>query len=283
MSRPAAFDVVIVGKPYGNWESTLRAGGAAWRGVRGVRSVALTRDGAARPGWPWWRGTQQFAIVFQIGNILAAPRCCWSLLPSRRAVHVLNDKRRFAAFTAAEGLAALAPANFASVAEARFPCVLKRTDLWGGQGVVVAHSAAELEHHLLSRPWSGRPFVLQAYVEGPEYAAHAIAVGGRLVWVTAYRHEALPPFAIRAPLPQQPTAAAALSDSDRADLERFLLPLGYDGPVCFDFKRGSDGRIRMLEINPRFGGSLFWDHNVGDLAAALDALLAHAKWMPLFR
>lgn len=281
--RPSAFDVVIVGRPYGSWQSSLRAGGAAWRGVRGVRSVALVQDGAVRPGRHWWRGANQFVIVFQIGNILAPPLWCWSLLPSRRAVKLLNDKRRFAAFVAAEGLGALAPKGFAGVADAAFPCVLKRTDLWGGQGVRVVHGAAELERCLAGAPWSGHPFTLQAFEPGPEYVVHAIAVEGRLVWAVSYAHAALPPFEIRAPLPERPTTPAPISELDRADLERFLRPLRYDGPVCFDLKRSLDGRIRVLEINPRFGGSLFWAQNVGDLAAALDALIAHAKWLPAQR
>lgn len=38
-------------------------------------------------------------------------------------------------------------------------------------------------------------------------------------------------------------------------LERMLAAIGYEGLCCVDFKV-RDGRLQLLEINPRLGGSL---------------------------
>ena len=62
-------------------------------------------------------------------------------------------------------------------------------------------------------------------------------------------------------------------------LERFLRPLRYSGPVNFDYKRGPKGVV-VFEINPRFGGSLFRERNVAELRACVAAIAAHARWRP---
>lgn len=62
--------------------------------------------------------------------------------------------------------------------------------------------------------------------------------------------------------------------------ERFLRPIRYDGPANIDTRRGADGTVWVLEINPRLGGSLMRPEKVEDLAA-LAALVANAA--PMWR
>lgn len=59
--------------------------------------------------------------------------------------------------------------------------------------------------------------------------------------------------------------------------ERFLAPLDYQGPANIDFRRRADGRLALLEINPRLGGSLMRPEFAADLDAALGIIVREAQ------
>ena len=67
---------------------------------------------------------------------------------------------------------------------------------------------------------------------------------------------------------------------DVSAVEALLRPLDYDGPVNVDFKRRADGRICILEVNPRLGGSLMRPENARDLRAALREIVSHGVLHP---
>ncbi len=69
---------------------------------------------------------------------------------------------------------------------------------------------------------------------------------------------------------------SSVSPEDIDLFEHFLRPLRFNGPANIDFRRRADGSIVILEINPRFGGSLMRPEYVADLRAAVGAILAHA-------
>ena len=68
----------------------------------------------------------------------------------------------------------------------------------------------------------------------------------------------------------------ALSDENVGVLTRFLEPLAYDGPVTFDYRFSRDGVLKVIEINPRLGGSLMWVSNREDLFGALSTIIKFA-------
>lgn len=278
MLRPRAFDIVVFGDEFSDWVEALAPDAPVWQGVVGVRSVSHAGDDWRPPRLSWPASRRRFVLPLREINISATPTGCWGLAADEEAVKTFADKLRFAAYARQQSLAHLVPEDYGSVDEANFPCVLKLTDRFGGSGVAVAATREDLETKRSSPPWAGRPVVIQGFVDGPEYAAHGICVRGRIVWHRAYAHEMRADRPIRVPSQDETTRPVALSAADLADMERFLLPLSYDGPVNFDFKRGPSGAISVMEINPRFGGSLFRQPNRADLRAALGVIIAHARW-----
>ncbi len=277
--RPSRLDVVVFGESFWDWTLNLGPQAPVWRRLGAVGSVVLAADDWRAPSLPWLAARGRLVIPLLECNIEAmAPVDCWGLFPSRRAVEILADKAKFERYAVRRGLAHLVPPSFGSPAEVTYPCVVKRTNLQGGHGVAVAETPQELATHLAAEGIAGHPVVLQRLLEGPDITVHAVVVAGRLRWHRAYEHVYDRAKPIHRPGPDEPTRTVRLSQRDIEDLESFLVPLSYEGPVNFDMKRGGDGRVRVLEINPRIGGSLFRAHNLDDLTAALMTLIRYARW-----
>jgi hypothetical protein len=96
----------------------------------------------------------------------------------------------------------------------------------------------------------------QAAVRGEvEYATHFVLRDGRLEreLTVAYHHEA--PLFVKG-VAAQPVVARVLGPCpDAQTLAAMLRAIGYNGIGCANFKM-ADGRLQLLEINPRIGGSL---------------------------
>jgi len=66
---------------------------------------------------------------------------------------------------------------------------------------------------------------------------------------------------------------------DQNHLRQFvhcLKPLKYSGPCNIDFKINPEGSLKILEINPRLGGSLMQKENRDLLKEAIDQILMAA-------
>ena len=61
-----------------------------------------------------------------------------------------------------------------------------------------------------------------------------------------------------------------------SDFQRILAPLKFSGPCNIDYKLSAAGDVRILEINPRFGGSLFLPDVVARLKGSLSCIVDNA-------
>jgi glutathione synthase/RimK-type ligase-like ATP-grasp enzyme len=189
---------------------------------------------------------------------------------------MLADKAAFAAYVVEQGLGALCPLHYAN-ADATFPCVLKRLDLNAGRGIVRVQSEQEL-HDLLGRePWLGKPYLLQQYIpSGDDYVTHAVLRNGQIIWHRSYRYAINPDDPIRGPANTGDIEKADPPAAAIAQLNRFLAPLGYNGPVNVDYRFADNGALKVIEINPRLGGSLMRPDNLDDLAEMLSTIIENA-------
>jgi hypothetical protein len=96
----------------------------------------------------------------------------------------------------------------------------------------------------------------QVYIPGAdEYVLHAIRHGGRIRFAWALVHRMAGPNLIRGAI-NPPIASREIDPRPAlAVFEPMLAALHYAGTCCIDFKMLGD-TPRLLEINPRFGGSL---------------------------
>lgn len=154
---------------------------------------------------------------------------------------------------ASEGLRALSSID-------AFPVVLKpaRSKILLGQGiittqVVVANSREEAEAALRSRPYFDHPFTIQSFVRGH----------GQGVFVLFERGDAVRFFAHRRLREKPPgggvsvlSESASVPDLLREHAENLLAPLKWHGVAMVEFRVAEDGTGYLMEINPRFWGSL---------------------------
>lgn len=216
-------------------------------------------------------------IPLMESHIAGCPREYAAMIPSLEALEVLGDKGRFADYVEKQSLGHLCPATFGSIERASFPCVIKRTNLNGGLGVEPAASPAEARRIVEGELFAGQPWIVQAVVPfDVEYVVHCVCVRGKIIWHVVYAYEFEKQHIRTAGSPCCTMRRATLPAAVLADLEKFLMPLAYSGPCNVDCTWDAAGRLVVLEINPRMGGSLMSPANRTDLADCLSMIIAQA-------
>ncbi len=187
-----------------------------------------------------------------------------AVLPASDLVTLADDKLAFNRWLIAEGFGAHVPELLEG--PGTYPCVLKLPHGDWGMGVRMLHGPEDET----GEPDPPGSFRQRAVTGADEYVLHLLRVDGQIRYSLCYRYDMAKPLAVRG----QQDAARAMEPADPApgwDLCTAILErMGYEGTGCFNYKI-EDGRVMLLELNPRFGGSL-----VGDVtnyvAAHLEAL-----------
>ncbi len=171
-------------------------------------------------------------------------------LPDPGCVELCNDKLGFNRALVAAGFGECVP----EIADALpFPYVLKkRIDAWGDNTHVVAGIEDE---HRLGALLRDPNYFRQAFVPGKrEYAAHLLVLDGRIAASLTVEYGFEQP--LHKKCREQPPHYRRLRRSTHLPLFRDMLrTIGYQGLCCVNYKL-QDGRVRILEVNPRFGASL---------------------------
>ncbi|MDR3471916.1 MAG: hypothetical protein P4M09_09540 [Devosia sp.] len=270
--------VVVYGVHAVEWYMALGPTGPVWATIPEVICPVYAAD-AAELAEIMNDGEGEDSIVLPMleDHIRACSGQYRGLLPEVASVNVLADKAQFARYVARQGLERLVPASY-GVDNVVFPCVLKRTDGCGGWGVAVAWSARELAELLEDERWQGQPVVLQEYVPaGPDFTTHCVCRDGYILWHTSYAYELERGEVVQTPQNIRARRLSTVSDRDMRTMEALLRPLRYDGPVNIDYRRTSSGDMRVLEINPRWGGSLMRPENLDHLRSSLITIIANAR------
>ena len=185
-----------------------------------------------------------------------------AVLPDDDTIEVCDDKLLFHERLEALGFGELLPAVLGE-GDRRYPHVLKaRRGDWG-QGIRILRSPAD-EPEIVP-PDSFR----EAAVEGAdEYVLHLLRVDGQVRYRLCYRYDMGAGLTVRGAV-DAPRAIEPADDAPAlAPCLAILEALGFEGTCCFNYKL-VDGRPIILELNPRFGGSL-----VGDITNYVAAHLA---------
>jgi D-aspartate ligase len=229
----------------------------------------LVQFGATEPEAPilFYEEDAQLLLVSRHREKLA--RTFRFVIAAPGLVEGLVDKSQFATLAACLGLPVpatriLAPGTPVGDLKLRFPIIIKplmRSPAW--DAVADAHKAIQLDTPaLLHSLWPrlaglGQPLLAQEFVPGPETAIESYHVYVDRTGTIAAE------FTGRK-IRTYPTTcghSTALEISDAADVRRegraATERLGLSGVAKFDFKRGPDGRLHLLEVNPRFN---LWHH-----------------------
>lgn len=170
-------------------------------------------------------------------------------IPSPESVAICDDKRLFEETLAVRGFAEFLPGPRLN---REFPYVLKRKiDAWGRHCAVV-HGVDEeegLRHHL-----DDPDYLHQRFISGrEEFTTHIVFREGRILAALNLRYR----FADETPIKgrSHPLTIHPCKLSHGALFREILLSIGFEGLCCFNYKL-EQGKPLILEINPRFGGSL---------------------------
>lgn len=88
-----------------------------------------------------------------------------------------------------------------------------------------------------------------------EYVLHLLRIGGRIRFHVAYRYDMGQPLGVRGEVDRPATIEPVDPGDVLGACADILDAMGYEGTCCFNYKL-EDGALRLLEVNPRFGGSL---------------------------
>ncbi len=263
--------VIIFGNHTPQWNAALSENAPAWQMVEASARIL--------PGLAASELDQvdekTIVIPLMEKHIVICPTRFRSLFPPKETVNLLSDKRAFSQYLASQQLHHLAPTTY-TFENIQFPCVVKRLNLNAGTGVEIAQDEATLSQILAKQPWTGHPVIIQEYIASEfDFVTHAVCRGGHFMWSCTYQLSIDPPAAIQRPSNTMARRKFEASIDTLRTLQSLVAPLKYDGPINFDYKLIKDG-LRIIEINPRLGGSLIIPENVDDLAGALGAICHHS-------
>lgn len=218
--------------------------------------VRVVRDGEYDQLLPV--GGRTFELVSEHRDRFDVP--VGDILPSREAMRVAVRKQETYDLAERQGVPApvsmslLDETDIDDVAETvGYPAVIKTGVETEKRFVRVVDTESQLRtaYHEYTQDHDSPPIV-QEYLPGVGRGYFGLLIEGELVGGYAHRR-------IREYPPEGGASACAESSQDdelREYSERLLAPLEWTGVVMVEFKEAADGTPKLVEINPKFWGSL---------------------------
>jgi len=172
-------------------------------------------------------------------------------LPSAESVHLCNDKYEFNQALIKAGFGRYIP-NMAQGLALAPPYILKKRIGWWGIDcyIILNHDDEQAQRDRITDP----TYFCQELIPGStEFATHILFVDGRIVKALNIKYT----FACDTPIKgQDGELLKAVHRCPYLDLfARVLRTIQFEGLCCVNYKI-ANGKLFLLEINPRFGGSL---------------------------
>ncbi|SEM77708.1 hypothetical protein SAMN05192583_1195 [Sphingomonas gellani] len=183
-----------------------------------------------------------------------------AVLPDAELLDLCDDKLAFNRRLIDLGFGAFVP-DLLGDAPDTYPYIRKSRRGDYGQGIRMVRAPGE------DAPLPDS-FCQRAVAGADEEVLHLLRVDGRVRYALAYRYTMAGALAVRGAADRPVTTVPADIATALEPCTAMLDALGFEGTCCFNYKI-EDDRPMILELNPRFGGSL-----VGEVSAYLDAHLA---------
>lgn len=271
--------VVIIGKGFPDWAKAIFAGAPVWARLNEVGEVVQIPSAAHWPGVSAGAPDERIVVVplmeEDVRDCIRHPELkSLALLPTELALLTLYDKARFSQHMVALGLCKFQPELYRYTHELKFPVALKRTTLNAGSGIARADDLVAFARLRTLPQFAGQSVLASEWIEGRvEYVTHAVVVQGRIRWHQSFEYVLEPGQDIRRGSSMPHIRPVKVSVRALRVFEAVLLPLNYSGMCNIDFKLSPQGRLKIFEINPRFGGSLLREEHLEFLTQALLTLL----------
>lgn len=183
-------------------------------------------------------------------------------IPDDAFLAIATDKLKLARFGLENNLPIPAFTEMPSddVAEAiEFPALLKRRKGQGGNGIQRVEYSNQLTP-LLEDHIEISQYFLQSYISGTDISCGMLCRDGRVLMLAAYtcigRASEYGPF----------NSIEFIQDDEVEDLvSRLAQQMNWNGIVNVDLRRSTDGRLYILEMNPRV-----WANTLGAFTAGIN-------------
>lgn len=271
--------VVIYGVHSPDWMSALDPKAEIWSHIPGVDEVlSLPQSGSG--DFLLTKSSQSKTVVIPLmeSHALSCPSGFFTLMPSAENVMRFGLKNNFADYMQKMGLSHLCPVRYKSLDTICFPCVVKRVNLCAGIGVALVRSKSELARLAQEKLWHNQSVVIQeALLDGDEFVTHLVLKNGRILWHTSFAYKLQENEYIRSPSNVADACRAVAEPHVLKTFEACLMPSNYSGPCNVDYKISDQGVLKILEINPRLGGSLMRPDAADLLTGALACIIHNAE------
>lgn len=180
----------------------------------------------------------------------AAFRGALDHLPTVEQFRRLDNKSAFSAL--AKELELPMPRHYQLEDEPEvFPLVYKPAESASARGVVYLRDRSQLQA-LRDRQPKG-DYVLQEYINGFGAGYSVMAVNGKIIAGCGHRRRAEWPVSGGSSMVRSFYRNAGME----AVAEKVMRHLGWTGVAMFEFKIEASGNVRLIEVNPRWWGSLY--------------------------
>ena len=249
-----------------------------WKQLPEIKSVNLVSSTKEIRRISARRAGNTVIIPLMESHLYEMPTSLTSLTPAPELVKLMADKLLFTEFLASGGFAQFVPRTWTNHAETTFPCILKRRDLNGGQGIRILKSANQLQEVLTELEFQETQYFFQELVSAKvEYVCHIVALKGEILFSNNFAYTMPDPEMIRG-LNSHITftdLGSSLDQEVHGTFKKIIKHLNYSGPCNLDFKL-INGVPKIFEINPRLGGSLMINENLPVLKNILNTIVKNA-------
>ncbi len=170
-------------------------------------------------------------------------------IPSADCIRLCDDKNLFNRALIANGFGSFIPKVGGAQA---YPYILKKSiDGWGENSHIILDAQQE---QTFSDALANPEYFTQAFIPGAyEYATHIVFRDHKIVCAINIEYV----FETETPIKgkDQPIYTKICRCPYLDVFSSILISIGFEGLCCFNYKV-YDNRLFILEINPRFGGSL---------------------------
>ena len=170
-------------------------------------------------------------------------------IPSSESFDICNDKGKFKAFMNHYGFSKYLPQE---ISENQFPFILKKIVDEGGENTHVISNYFDLDIH--KEIFNSPEYISQGLIKGvKEYATHIIVKDGKIMNALNIVYKFKSQIYIKGK--DQYICRNVCKNKHLELFEDMLQKMNFNGLCCFNYKE-ENGIPKVLEINPRFGGSL---------------------------
>lgn len=164
----------------------------------------------------------------------------------------LHEKDQLMAIAASLGVRV--PKNYASIAEAEVPFVVKPTNLSSAKGVryCFAEANKQLINSALADINSSNNYIIQEYIAGQGCGYEVYCRNGKIL--TEYGHIRLAEWPISGG--SSVLRGRYIHPDMQKAAEKILSDVPWTGFAMFEFKLTPSGELVLIEVNPRIWGSI---------------------------